>query len=196
MDDLVGILDLALKEAGLQPPVLVGHSISAVLATRYAARHRTSGVINVDQPLVVVPFAELLQSRQEVLRGPGYLALWERMLAGMHLELLPGPGRLLAETISDPRQDLLLGYWDELLTENPAALGDRMSADLAAVRANGVPYQTVFGQDPSPEYEKWLMASLPDAVITVLPAGGHFPQLADPAAFAGVLTEFPGSSGS
>ena len=196
MDDLVGVLDLALREAGLPAPVLVGHSISAVLATRYAARYRTGGVINVDQPLAVVPFAELLQSRQEVLRGPGYLALWEVMLAGMHLELLPEPARLLAEAISDPRQDLLLGYWDDLLTGNPAALGDRMTADLAEVRATGVPYQAVFGRDPRPEYEKWLAAMLPDAVVTVLPDSGHFPQLAHPVAFAELLANGPGSSRS
>jgi pimeloyl-ACP methyl ester carboxylesterase len=52
----------AVDEAGLQSPVVVGHSIGGVIATAYAAQHPTCGVINVDQPLQVAPFAALVQS--------------------------------------------------------------------------------------------------------------------------------------
>ena len=74
-----------------------------------------------------------------------------------------------------------------MLTTPPAELNDRVVAVLAALRAAGVPYHTVFGQTPSAEYQSWLTELLPDAVNTVLPDSGHFPQLAHPTRFARVL---------
>ena len=74
-----------------------------------------------------------------------------------------------------------------MLTVSPAELTDRIAATLAAVRAAAVPYHTVFGQTPSAEYETWLTGMLPDAVSTVLPDSGHFPQLAHPTRFARLL---------
>jgi pimeloyl-ACP methyl ester carboxylesterase len=47
----------AAEEARLRSPVVVGHSIAAVIATVYAARYPTRGIINVDQPLQVARFA-------------------------------------------------------------------------------------------------------------------------------------------
>ena len=52
--DIEGVADgvhRAVDEAELESPVVVGHSIAAVIAGVYAARYPTSGVINVDQPL-------------------------------------------------------------------------------------------------------------------------------------------------
>jgi pimeloyl-ACP methyl ester carboxylesterase len=36
----------AAEEAGLQSPVVVGHSIAGIIATAYAAQHPTRGIIN------------------------------------------------------------------------------------------------------------------------------------------------------
>ena len=55
------------------------------------------------------------------------------------------------------------------------------------LRSTGVPYHTVFGQIPSAEYQTWLAGVLPDAVSSVLPDSGHFPQLAHPVRFARLL---------
>src|SRR5438128_1640155 len=38
----------AVEAAALPPPVVVGHSMSAVVATVYAARYTSRGVVNVD----------------------------------------------------------------------------------------------------------------------------------------------------
>ncbi len=111
------------------------------------------------------------------------------MAASMHTELLPPDAQQLLLAISDPRQDLLLGYWEDVLTTSPAEMTDRITAGLAALRATGVPYQTVFGQTPSAEYQSWLAGMLPNAVNTVLPDSGHFPQLAHPTRFARVLAD-------
>jgi pimeloyl-ACP methyl ester carboxylesterase len=102
------------------------------------------------------------------------------MVAGMHTELLPPNAQQLLRTITDPRQDLLVGYWDEVLTTSPAELTDRTVASLAVMRRAGFPYHTVVGQTPDAGYQQWLADQLPHAVTTVLPDSGHFPQLAHP----------------
>jgi pimeloyl-ACP methyl ester carboxylesterase len=187
MEELAPLIREAVEAAGLRSPVLVGHSAGAVLATIYASRYPTSGVVNVDQPLLTTQFAQLLRAHEATLRGPGFTTLWDMMVASMHAELLPPDAQQLLRTITDPRQDLLIGYWEDVLTASPADLADRIAAGLAALRRTGVPYLTVFGQTPSAEYQTWLADMLPDAVSTVLPDSGHFPQLAHPTRFARVL---------
>jgi len=187
MEQLVPLIRGAVEDAGLRTPVLVGHSAGAVLATIYASRCPTSGVINVDQPLLTTAFAQLLRAHEATLRGPGYAALWDMMVASMHTELLAPDAQQLLRTICDPRQDLLVGYWEQVLTTPSDELTDNVIAGLAAVRAAGVPYHNVFGQTPSAEYQSWLAELLPHAVTTVLPDSGHFPQLAHPSRFARVL---------
>jgi pimeloyl-ACP methyl ester carboxylesterase len=187
LQELAPLLHDAVEEAGLHSPVLVGHSAGGILATIYAAQYPTSGVVNVDQPLLTAPFAQLLRAHEATLRGPGYAAVWDMMVAGMHTELLPPDAQQLLRTISDPRQDLLLGYWEDVLTASPDELAERIASGLAALRSTGVPYHTVFGQIPSAEYQTWLAGMLPDAVSSVLPDSGHFPQLAHPVRFARLL---------
>jgi pimeloyl-ACP methyl ester carboxylesterase len=186
-------LDAAIEDAGLLAPVMVGHSLGAVLATVYAARYPTSGVINVDQPLLTAQFAELLRSHEATLRGPEYLTLWNGLTASMHTELLPADSRQLLRVITDPRQELLLGYWHDLLTMSPAQLHARMEADLAAIRAAGVPYRIIFGQTPNAEHQNWLTGIIPDLTSTVLPDSGHFPHLARPTEFAHILAATGGA---
>jgi pimeloyl-ACP methyl ester carboxylesterase len=185
--EVVPVLHEAIEEAGLRSPVLVGHSAGGVIATIYAARYPTSGVVNVDQPLLTEPFAQMLRAHEATLRGPGYPAVWDTMVAGMHIELLPPDAQELLRTISDPRQDLLLGYWADVLTVPAAELAERITDGMAALRKTGVPYHTVFGQIPSAEYQEWLARLLPAAVNTVLPDSGHFPHLAHPNRFARLL---------
>jgi pimeloyl-ACP methyl ester carboxylesterase len=187
LEELAPVIREAVEEAGLRSPVLVGHSAGGVLATIYASRYPTSGVVNVDQPLLTEPFAQVLRAHEATLRGPDYATVWDMMVAGMHTDLLPPQAQQLLRTISDPRQDLLLGYWEEVLTASPTELADRIGAGLAALHRTGVPYHTVFGQIPSAAYQTWLADTLPDAVSTVLPDSGHFPQLAHPTRFARVL---------
>jgi len=189
LNEVAPVIQEAVEEAGLRAPVMVGHSAGAVLATIYASQYPTSGVVNVDQPLLTTRFAALLHAHEAALRSPGYLAVWNMMAAGMQTELLPPEAQELVRTLGDPRQDLLLGYWEDVLTWSVDELTDRIVAGLEAVRATGVPYHTVFGQTPGAEYETWLTGLLPDAVCSVLPDSGHFPHLAHPRRFARLLAD-------
>jgi pimeloyl-ACP methyl ester carboxylesterase len=179
----------AVVEAGLDEPVIVGHSLGAIIASVYAAEFPNRGVVNVDQPLQTEAFARFLQSITDQLRGPGFPAMWEQFPASMHIELLPASAQQLVRSTSNPQQDLVLGYWREVLEQPPSELAARMSKGLAAMRGADVHYLIVAGTEPEfePDYRQWLDDSFPQAVITVFPGSGHFPHLAHPDRFAECL---------
>jgi pimeloyl-ACP methyl ester carboxylesterase len=179
----------AVEEAGLQAPVVVGHSSSGIGATMYAARYPTRGVVNVDQPLFVAPFIEGLKSFAPRLRGPEWRQVWDMLAAGFHTEWLPASARDLVESSSRPSQELLLGYWQDLIDRPAAETTALIDSATAAIRASALPYVYVTGDEPSPEYRAWLAQAIPLARIEVYPGGGHFPHLADPARFAEILAE-------
>src|ERR1700693_2500818 len=92
----------AVEEMHLQAPVVVGHSIAAIIATRYAGIHATSGVVNVDQSLQIAPFAAMVQALADKLRGPAFPAIWESFMASMHIERLPIAAQELVRSASHP----------------------------------------------------------------------------------------------
>ena len=187
LEDVADSIHHAVMAAGLTEPLLVGHSISAVLATLYAARFPARGVVNVDQPLDVAPFAAAVRGVADQLRGPGFDATFARITAGWGTDLLSLPARhLLAGTVR-PQQEVVLGYWDELLTgpaDGPTTL---MSATIAALRTNRTSYDLVSGSELDPAYRAWLCDLLPQARVVEWPGNGHFPFLGRPREFAALL---------
>lgn len=190
--DLATVVHDAVRKAGLEAPVVVGHSFGGALATVYAALYPARGVINVDQPLLVARFKAWLQQAEPVLRSPHYDEVWARLLAGMHVELLPPKMQAAVRDAPPPAQELLLGYWRELLVTPADELGERRTRELETLHSNAVPYHYVSGNELPCAYRHWLTSIFPDVTITVLPCTGHFPHLARPAALAKILA---GSSG-
>ena len=184
--EVADVLHEAVTAAGLGRPVLVGHSIGGVLATVYAANHPARAVLNIDQPLLVGPFGEMLRSVEPVLRGPEYLSVWKQLLAGMGIEQLSPQLRSLLR--STPRQDLLLGYWQEVLEKPSEELREQRTRELTALRESGTAYHYVSRSPVDPGYETWLREILPEAGVTVLPGSGHFPHLARPEALVEILS--------
>lgn len=174
------------KAAGLTEPVVVGHSVGGLIATVYAARYPARAVVNLDQPLLPGPFGAIVRAAEPRLHGPDWRQVWDGMLAGMGIADLPAGVRALAETATDPRPDLLLGYWDELIHGTDEQLAAERRRDLRAIRERAVGYRWVTRSEPSARYLSWLTAALPEVVVTVLP-GGHFPHLAQPAVLARML---------
>ena len=168
--------------------MLAGHSAGGVIATIYAARYPAAGVVNVDQPLHVEPFARLVRSLAGPLRGPGFAQVWEQFEASMGIGLLPQGTQDLLQSARYVRQDLVTGYWREVLDEPPGELARKTADGLAAVRDAKVPYLFVAGHDPGPEYLGWQNRELPQAEVTIWPGSGHFPHLAQPGRFAELLT--------
>ena len=142
--DFQGIADAvhrAVRAAKLRAPVLVGHSAGAVVATVYASRHPACGVVNVDQWLQTEPLAKLFQSLAGQLRGPGFVAVWEMVEAGMHIGLLPpgGPGT----TAVGPQPAAGAGHRLPARTAGPAGprvrRGRRRAAGRLAHRPDSLP---------------------------------------------------------
>ncbi|CAG6397168.1 alpha/beta hydrolase [Streptomyces cocklensis] len=187
LDDVAAVVHQAVGEAGLAAPVVVGHSLGGAIATAYAAVYPVLGAVNIDQPLWVAGFAAMLRDNEQLLRGPGYGTLWNRLAGGMGIDELPPDVRGLAGQSTVPAQELLLGYWDELLSTPAPELQERHAERLARIAADGTAYHYVAGAEPDPEYRRWLCAALPEAIVTVLPKGGHFPHLAHPERLARLL---------
>jgi pimeloyl-ACP methyl ester carboxylesterase len=188
--DMVSVVEAvhqAVQEAGLGAPVIVGHSIAGVIASVYASQHPTRGVINVDQSLQLAPFAQLLQSLADKIRGPGFAAVWPMFAASFHTELLPQTAQDLVLANSHPRQEIVVGYWQEVFDRPIAELIGQSEAGLAVVKAAALPYLIVAGDDLEPGYRRWLEEVLPQATVIVWPRSGHFPHLAHPERFAKCL---------
>jgi pimeloyl-ACP methyl ester carboxylesterase len=186
--DVADVVHGAVTAAGLRAPVLVGHSIGAVLATGYAARHRARAVLDIDQPLLAGGFGALLRSLEPALRGPDHLGVWTTLVAGMGLaELSPQQRELLHST---PRQDLLLGYWRDLLERSPEELTAQRTDELRALHEAGTGFHHVSRAPLDHGYRSWLESVVPGAGFTVLPGSGHFPHVAQPAAVVEVLSRW------
>jgi pimeloyl-ACP methyl ester carboxylesterase len=67
--DIAAALHRLLDALGIGRPVVVGHSMGAPVVCIYAAAYPVRGVVDVDQPLFVRPFAELVHSLAPGLRG-------------------------------------------------------------------------------------------------------------------------------
>jgi pimeloyl-ACP methyl ester carboxylesterase len=187
IEAVVELVHGAVEEAGFGEPIMVGHSLAAIVASVYAATLPAQGVINVDQPLQTVRFAELLHSLADQLRGPGFMDVWQMFNASFHLELLPEDAQELLRNTCHPTQELVLGYWREVMEQPPDFLRRMTDTLLEDLRAKSVPYLVIAGSEPEDAYKQWLAEGLPQATIEVFPATGHFPHVGDPHRFAKVL---------
>lgn len=178
-------LHAAVEASGSSRPVFVGHSISGVIATIYAASYPVSGVVNVDQTLAVRPFAELVRSLAPQLKGSEFQQVWTRFRESWHAEKLPPAGERLVDETSNPRQNVVLGYWEDLFEQSPEALESWASDVVGRLRAANVPYLFVMGSQPDGD----LTSPLPLAHVEVLPDSGHFPHVAHPGRLADLLVE-------
>jgi pimeloyl-ACP methyl ester carboxylesterase len=187
VDAVAATVHQAVSEVGVAAPVVVGHSVSGLIATVYAARYATRGVVNVDQPLDVTAFAELVRSLEVRLHGPDFPALWGMFEASFHAELLPSEMQELVRSVTHVDRDVVLGYWRQIFELSTPALLALVDDALAEVRARHVRYTYVSGSAVDPSYATWLTHRLPNVEIIAWPDSSHFPQLAHPDAFADIL---------
>jgi pimeloyl-ACP methyl ester carboxylesterase len=179
-------------DAGLRPPLVVGHSTGGELAAIYAARHPTAAVVSVNAPVRLEPFARLLRSLRPQLVGDGFAEAWGMYRDGWHTELLSAADRSrvgLGERSVDAHdlRELVLSYHSDLL-EGPLedAVGKRAAAD-GVLRVAGTPYLCVHSRPLDRSDAAWLRERLPQTEILVWPVGHHFPHLAHPDRFAALL---------
>jgi pimeloyl-ACP methyl ester carboxylesterase len=184
LEEVAGALHDAIAAAGVDRPVLVGHSISGVISSIYAALYPTAGVVAVDVSLRVQPFAELLKALEPAVRGPGYPETWAQFEETMHAERLPAGAQDIVRDTARPRQDQFLSYQRQLMEVPTADLEGRATMVLAVIRARSCPYSVIAGDGFGPDDERWLRERLPQATVETWLGTGHFPFLAHPRRFA------------
>lgn len=175
--------------AAVTVPLVVGHSLGAVVATAYASQAPVRGVVNVDQPLRLSDFQASLLQIEPLLRDPDSFAVVLRaMFDGMDGALLTDDVKEHIVGCRRQRQEVVLGVWDEVLFTSVADL-DAMIASLTSTITAA--YLAVHFIDLGPDYPVWLTGLIQHAVVetwstdaAMSPIGyGHYGHRVDPQRF-------------
>ena len=185
---MAGDLGAVLQAEGADDALLVGHSLGGAVVSAYAAGGPCRGVVNVDQPLALSDFQAVLTELQPMLQGDeasfqGAIAAIFDQMAGP----LAGSERWRVDHIRTAEQDVVLGVWDLMFTATAADI-DAVVDQLAG--AITVPYLSLHGIDPGPEYAGWLTGKIPSATVEVWADQGHYPHLIEPQRFIDRVVEF------
>ncbi len=185
---MAGDLGAVLAVEGADDALLVGHSLGGAVVSAYAAGGPCRGVINVDQPLALSAFQEVLRGLQPMLEGDAesfqaaIAAVFEQM-AGP----LDGPERWRVDHIRAAEPEVVLGVWEMMFTATAADL-DAVVDSLAT--AIDVPYLSLHGIDPGPDYAAWLTGKIPTATVEVWADQGHYPHLIEQQRFVDRVVDF------
>lgn len=168
--------------------LLVGHSLGGAVVSAFAAGGPCRGVINVDQPLALSTFQDVLRQIEPMLRGDdtefqgAISAVFDQMVGP-----LSDAERWRIEHVRQAEQSVVLGVWELVLTASAAEL-DAVVDEVAG--AITVPYLSLHGIDPGPDYEVWLTGKIATAAVEVWPDLGHYPHLVEPGRFVERLVAF------
>jgi pimeloyl-ACP methyl ester carboxylesterase len=185
---MAGDLGAVLGHEGLDDALLIGHSLGGAVVSAYAAGGPCRGVVNVDQPLLLAGFKEVLSGLEPALTGTteqfrGAIAAIFDEMAGP----LSGAERWRVDHLRQPEQEVVLGVWDLVFHSSAEELDAVVDGVAGAVT---VPYLSLHGIDPGSAYGAWLTSRIPSATFEVWPDHGHYPHLIDPARFVDRVTAF------
>ncbi len=186
---VVDAISDAIAVAGLEAPIMVGHSIGGPLATIYAVSHATSGVVSIDAPLRIEPFAERLRALRPLLAGDRFAEAWAGYRASFGLDRLTPAERALLRAGDHPSQQVVLSYQADILDRPLQDTLSWMDAGHEVLRAKATPFVSVHANPIDAAERNWLSARLPQAEIRVWPVPHHFPHVTEPDRLAELLTQ-------
>ena len=178
--------DLAV-ELEVERPIVVGHSMSAAIASIYAASHPALGVVNIDQPMDVRPFAQVARRLEPALRGPRFVEAFQPFQRSMGLDQVPEQLRLRVLAGQRIRPELVLGYWEEVMRTDPQEMQERID-EMA--RGIACPCLAVFGRGLEESEREDTTALIPAVQIEEWPGAGHFVHLTELERFSERLRRF------
>lgn len=193
----VGPYDLAMMAADLgavleaesiDDALLVGHSLGGAVVSAYAAGGPCRGVVNVDQPMALSGFQSVLGQLQPMLTGDE--AQFQGAISAIFDDMvgpLDAAERWRVDHIRDADQDVVLGVWDLMFTATASELDAVVDAVAGAIT---VPYLSIHGIDPGPDYQGWLTSRIRSATVEVWPDLGHYPHLVERDRFLARVIEF------
>jgi pimeloyl-ACP methyl ester carboxylesterase len=178
----------AVREAALDRPVVVGHSLGGPMAAIYAATYPAAAVVSIDAPIRFEPFAAILDSIRPQLTGDRFDETWASFRQSMQMERVPAEHRALLRAGERASQDVVLAYQADLLERPLADVVRWREGGLRQLRENRTPYIALQAGPVEETDREWLAAHVPQAEIVVWPVGHHFPHLEHPARLAELLT--------
>jgi pimeloyl-ACP methyl ester carboxylesterase len=187
LDEVAAQVHGLLESLEVADPVVVGHSMSGGVAMIYAGFYPVRGVVTVDSPVDVRPFAQLVRSMAPALRGPGFADAFAQFERSMGLDLVPEPQRSAALDTHKVSREVVLGYWDELLRSDAEEVQARVTENAGRIDA---PCLAVFGHELSGEARDHLRRLVARVQVEEWPGLGHFVHLADADRFAARLEVF------
>ena len=190
--EIVADVHVLCERVGAERPVLVGHSISGGLAAFYAAEYPVRGLVIVDSFPDLRPFAALAGELEPALRGPAFDQAFAPFQQSLGLDRIPEPLRSEVLAGQEIRQDLVLGYWEELLDTPVDEMQAGIERDMSRISA---PSLMVFGRELSDAERAYLAWHLPQAMVEEWTEGGHCLHLAQPDRFAERLRAFVAACG-
>jgi pimeloyl-ACP methyl ester carboxylesterase len=171
---------------GIDQPVVIGHSMGASIAMIYAGRYPVRGAVVVDQTPLIVPFAMMLRQVEPMLRN-NFDAAFAPIRQSIGVDLLSEPLRSATLATQTVDRDLVLGYWDEVLTSEPEQLQQRIDDGVNAISA---PVLYVAGHTlPDPDRD-YLKQHLPQMQLEEWDGSGHMVHLAHVDRFADAVRSF------
>ena len=181
-------LGAVLAAEGIDDALLVGHSLGGAVVSAFAAGGPCRGVINVDQPLALSGFKQVLAEVEPMLRGSpdefgGAISAIFDQMAGP----LAGAERWRVDNLRKADQDVVLGVWDLMFNSSVEELDAVVDAVAGAITA---PYLSLHGIDPGPDYADWLTSRVATATVEVWAGLGHYPHLIEQQRFIDRIVAF------
>ncbi len=178
------------EAAGVERPVLVGHSFGGFLAAFTAMRFPgwARAIVVEDQALALRPFAEQMKAAEGFIRGEEtHMAFRSQLFESMVSPAMPESGRALVQGMKDAAPVVtgtaLWAVLFEYTLDEIEVMGERMIRAFA-----NQPTLTIEAQ-PNPDYHA-LVRSLAPTARTAVIEGGHWIHLEHPAEFRSALRGF------
>lgn len=174
---------------------LVGHSLGGAVVSAVGAAAPVASVVNVDQSLQLGALKSQLAEIEPMLRDS---ATFTSVIEGLFAQLAgteinaEAMGRV--NTLRQAEQQVVLGVWELMFTMTEEEINQVVEGALEAYAGKSVPYLSLFGVDPGPDYEAWLSGFISGARVEVWQDHGHYPHLVNPDRFTDRLRSFWNSS--
>ena len=170
---------------------LVGHSLGGAVVSAVGGAAPVASIVNVDQTLRLGTLKAQLGEVEPLLRDSetfrGVLDGLFAQLAGSKID--PDVlGRV--NELRRPDQDVVLGVWNLMFTMTEDEINEVVEGALGGYADKSVPYLSLFGEDPGPDYQSWLAGFIPGARVELWEDYGHYPHLVDPDRFVETLRTF------
>jgi pimeloyl-ACP methyl ester carboxylesterase len=180
-DRLVDIINQAVGEAALTPPIIVGSWSSAYLAHAYAAQYPVHGIINFEPFPSPIQIARLLKKAADLAPRVHAEQVWDEVTARFTLNgpLNSSPGNS-GQTELRPEVTVIEAYWQELVQTAPETLESRIRTDSLVIESAGTPYKIIMGSPLTAKVRAHIAKELPSASVEIWHGGTGFPYLTFP----------------